>query len=163
VRHPAHRAPRGRRSPESRFLAYCRPVWLAAAAACTGPALHLECADPLFVDGVREPRDEVPFRYYGTTRLSAQPMRSMPGDDPRPDWDRQPSALDVAIPPPITGWLFPLDLPLELLRRGLFGREDARAALALPPTPADLAVHGEVEPVGADVARARALLARVAR
>ncbi|MEO6596242.1 MAG: hypothetical protein ABIP94_15950 [Planctomycetota bacterium] len=131
-----------------------------AAAACTGPSLHIDNPDAhrVFIDGVEQTTPELKFRYYGTTRWDAQPAP----EDGRPDWSLQPASELVAVPEPASPWLFPLDFPLELLRRAVRGREDTTAAIALPATPPEQLLSAEAAPSLLQVTE-RALQARISR
>lgn len=127
-----------------------------ALGACTGPSLQLvdAAADTVFVDGVETGATTLPFRYYGTTRWDA-----LPADvDGFADFERLPGSATVALPAPVSGWLFPLDFPLELAARLLRGRGDVTARIELPATPPDRIALPEILPetIGAMSARARA-------
>jgi hypothetical protein len=134
---------------------------LCALAACTGPSLRLDEPDghPLFVDGQATTAGETPFRYYGTTVWDALP-RDVDG---RADWSRRPTRGTVAVPPPAPLWLFPFDLPVELVHRALHGRPDQ--AVAVEVAPATPEPRGEAEIVNVELARlaARARAARSSR
>lgn len=134
-------------------------------AACTGPAtvLHNPKADRVFVDGrevpITEQGQQLPFRYYGTSRWDAEP-----GDvDQLPDWSRQPASAPFDLPAPVSEWLFPLDFPLELLHRAWVGRGDFEVAIDLPPTPPELVVPAEVPPPGLGALVQRGNDARIQR
>lgn len=150
-------APPRRRSPAGNRLAAVRPALLGALlAGCTGPQLHLVAAGPdrVFVDGVETGATSLPFRYYGTTRWDA-----LPADvDGFADFARQPGSATVPLPAPASGWLFPLDFPLELLSRAVYGRGDTTVHLELSPTPPEQLAVPEILPeaVGELSARARA-------
>ena len=104
-------------------------------AACTGP--HLRVENPgghtVLVDGRVTAARELPFRYYGTTAIDALPA---PRADGRPQWAQQPTRTMVPIEPPASGWLFPLDFPLELAARVLLGRDDRTAVARVEAAPA---------------------------
>lgn len=143
-----------------------RPVALlgglfCALAACTGPSLRLDEPDghPLFLDGRATAAGETPFRYYGTAAWDALP-RDVDG---RADWSKRPTRGTVAVPPPAPPWLFPFDLPIELVALALHGRPDQTAAVrvdAAAPEP-----RGEAEIVNVELAglAARARAARASR
>ena len=131
---------------------------LAALAACAGPSWTV--APPpdtqVFLDGRREPRLELPARYYGTTTIDAVPT-------PTPELDRFTRAPERRLTThdePVTPWLFPLDFPLECLVRLFAGT---------PPLPLDAAVQENTPPPTGflpseqDLVRARAFAARSAR
>jgi hypothetical protein len=134
---------------------------LALAGACTGPVLHLHNPDGhlVFIDGVATAQDALPFRYYGATRWDALPRDR----DGRADWDHLPSSGVVAMPAPVSPWLFPLDLPLELLARLADGRADATARIAVTARPADPRSEREFTSAEAVAIADRARSARVAR
>jgi hypothetical protein len=134
---------------------------LFAATACTGPSTHVHNPDGhrVFVDGQALASERLPFRYYGTSRWDADPADTARG----PDWSLQPASGRIDLPPPASPWLFPLDLPLELARRALFGREDVIVAVELPPAGADLAIEPEVPPAGLPELVDRAIAARIRR
>lgn len=145
-------APRSLR-PEALLGGLC-----CALAACTGPSLRLDEPDghPLFVDGRATAAGETAFRYYGTTVWDALP-RDVDG---RADWSKRPTRGAVEVPPPAPPWLFPFDLPVELVARALHGRPDQTAAVRV----ADAAPEprGEAEIVNLELA-ALAARARAAR
>ena len=146
----------------------------AAAAACNTPGPRLRLENPerhaVFLDGRRVATErapdaarapdalpdgvaEVPFRYYGATRWDVLPTVSE--DDGVPRFDRAPQSAVVALPPPANPWLFPLDFPLELIRRTWSGRRDVVVEVrAAPKEP----LQGEIpqETFGELSARARA-------
>lgn len=151
------------------------------APACTAPAteLHNPAGHRVFVDGreLRQPAldprqpgadtatHRLPFRYYGTSRWDAQP-RDLPGTptrSERPDWQNLPASAPIAQPAPVSPWLFPFDLPLELLDLALHGRDDFTATVALPAVPEGERVVQSVQPTELDRVAARARAARAAR
>jgi hypothetical protein len=135
---------------------------LAVAAACTGPCLHVENPGrhTVLVDGV-EPSDRVvPFRYFGTASIDALPAPLANG---RPDWSVVPARTLVAIEPPVTGWIFPLDLPIGLVDRALAGRGDVAALAVVAPAPATPAPESAAEAAELTALGQRAHAARVAR
>ncbi len=138
-----------------------RPVSIvvALAAACTGPSLHVDnpSRHDVFVDGVATPAAVVPFRYYGTFAIDTLPADRADG---KPDWDHRATRALVPVPAPVSGWLFPLDFPLELADRLLHGRRDRTVPVAVDRA----AAAGEqltAEALAATAARAHA--ARVSR
>ncbi len=84
------------------------------AGACQGPALAIDNAEghPVFVDGVATSATQLPYRYYGTTRCDALPRDR----DGWANFDQGATSVWIEIAPPAPPWLFPLDLPWELLR-----------------------------------------------
>ncbi|MCA8950933.1 MAG: hypothetical protein KDE27_15625 [Planctomycetes bacterium] len=111
------------------------------------------------MDGVRERRPTLPFRYYGTTRIDV-----LPADRPEgtPDWELRPASIALPQPPPANPWLFPFDFVLEAGGR-LFGERQFVATIAPAPTPPELRVERDIRPTGIDQVRARADAARIAR
>ena len=134
---------------------------LLAFAACTGPATHIHNPDGhrVFVDGLETAKTELPFRYYGTSRWDATPVDK----GGRPDWNLLPASQAIDLPPPVTPWIFPLDLPLELAHRAFSGREDSNTTIRLPVTPAEMQIEAEARPPDLGHFTARALQARVLR
>lgn len=134
-------------------------VALCACAGCTGPKLYIHNPDGhvVFVDGVRTEVDEIPFRYYGTTRWDAQPADTGPFGD----WTLQPASLSVTTEPPLSGAWFPLDLPAEVLARLFRGRRDHTTVITLPPTTAQQLA--ETEQAGAQLAELRQRAAEARR
>ncbi|MBM3973012.1 MAG: hypothetical protein FJ301_02785 [Planctomycetes bacterium] len=132
-----------------------------ALAACTGPSLRLDeqSGHPLFLDGRAAAAGERPYRYYGTTVWDALP-RDVDG---RADWSNRPTRGMVAVPPPAPLWLFPFDLPIELIVRALSGRPDQTAAVRVDAAAPD--PRGEDEIVNVELAglAARARAARASR
>ncbi len=132
------------------------------AGACTGPAtrVHNPAGHRVFVDGTAVAAQELPFRYYGTGWWSA-----LPADVGRdaPDWSLQVAGGPIDQPPPASPWLFPVDFPIELVRRALLGREDVTAEIVLPAVPADQRIDAEVPPTGQTDLDARARRARIRR
>jgi hypothetical protein len=133
--------------------------------ACTGPRLHVDNPDRhrVLVDGVATAappplRLEVPFRYYGTTAVDTLPAA---GADGRPDWGHRPRRTLVPIDAPASGWLFPLDFPIELAARALRGRGDVTvtATVDAAPPPAE----GELANAERGAVAERARAARIAR
>ena len=109
-----------------------------------------------FVDGHRETRTELPFRYYGTTTIDVLPAAA--GGQ---DIQRTPNRQDVVIEPPCPPWLFPFDLLGEVAVRAFAGAPQQQASVTTK-----LAENGVVEgppPSGLDDLRARAQDARISR
>jgi len=132
-----------------------------ARASCTAPATYIDNAEghTCYLDGVRETRPRVPFRYYGTSRIDVVPIDNPNG----PDFDRQPMSVTVPLPPPASPWLFPFDFFVEIFERTVHGRGDVVAVLGAPPTPTELRVDPELRPLGIDDVNRRAHAARIAR
>jgi len=65
---------------------------------------------------------ELPFRYYGASRWDVLPR--VIEDNGVPVFDARPRSEAVALPPPVSPWLFPLDFPLEAIDRLFFGPRD---------------------------------------
>ena len=135
-------------------LAALMPFAALCLCACKGPALHLHNPEqhPVFVDGTAETRETLPFRYYGTTRWDALP-RDVDGEA---DWKRQPASQLVAIPPPASPLLFPLDLPLEFFDWLIHGKRSVSTTVTLPPN----AANSEQAPAEGDRAALGALRQR---
>ena len=128
---------------------------------CTGPGLHIHnpSGHACFVDGHSETGPDLPFRYYGASRVDA-----LPADvNGRPDWDLTPASQVVEHGAPASPWLFPLDFPIELVHRAWSGRQDRTVVIELPATPPEQRVLPEVKPTGLDAVGERALQARIAR
>jgi hypothetical protein len=136
-------------------------LFAGSGAGCTGPGTHIDnpAGHVCFVDGRHETATDLPFRYYGTSRVDALPADTKG----RPDWDRQPASQVVEHPAPASPWLFPLDFPIELVRRVWSGREDRTVVIELAPTPPEQRVLPEVRPTGLDAVEERARQARIAR
>ena len=136
-------------------------VGLLVAVGCKGPMLHVDNPDrhPTYVDGVATTAPSLPFRYYGTTRWDALPADR----DGEADWTRQPASKLVTIEPPISPLLFPLDLPLQLVRWTFRGREDARTLVELPATPKEQLAENELANTELSALVERARTARVTR
>jgi hypothetical protein len=142
-------------------LAY-RPAtchWLLlvlAAPACQGPGLTVATDGERFVDGRREARAELPFRYYGTTTVDVLPLATA-----RHDFQRAPNRQEITIEPPCPPWLFPFDLLGEVAVRGFGEATPLQASVATQPNQ-----NGVVEgppPSGLDDLRTRAMEARISR
>lgn len=117
------------RVPTTRAPAAAARLALAAAllGACAGPSLAVAGDGPTYVDGHRVGAGPQPFRYYGTAVVDAEPSDDRTGV---PDWTRTATRTDVAIAPPAPLWLFPFDLPIELLTLALGGRADQSVTVA---------------------------------
>ena len=131
-------------------------------AACQGPALHVvnEGGHRVFVDGVETDEPTLPFRYYGATRWDALPIE--PDERGLPRFALSPASGTVRVPPPASPWLFPLDLPVELVVRLLHGRRDATANVELSPR-TDATSDREIPTAELGALSGRARTARVAR
>ncbi|MEC7584241.1 MAG: hypothetical protein VYE77_07985 [Planctomycetota bacterium] len=129
-----------------------------AMAACQGPPLTLSSDGPRYVDGRSDARDELPFRYYGTTVVDVMPADL---DNDTPDWGRSPVRGEVALPAPAPGWLFPFDLPIELFKRSLGLVEPFQANVET--TEAEEPVVAGYLPGGIPALRQRANAARSGR
>lgn len=143
-----------------------------AMAACSAAPVHLQqnALDLVFVDGVQLPPSlttdrEVPLPYYGTAAWTAQPcdLPPTPARSERPDWSRQAASGWLELPPPAPAYLFPLDLPLELVARLLDPSTPPTFHLALPETPPEQRVARDVLPAGLDAVSQRAQQARASR
>ncbi|MBL8749465.1 MAG: hypothetical protein JNK78_09920 [Planctomycetes bacterium] len=141
-----------------------RPTVLLACltGACSGPATIVRnpAGHRVFVDGAAVAEPELPFRYYGTGRWSALPADR---EHDEPNWSLQVAGGTIDQPAPASPWLFPLDFPIEVVRRALLGREDVAADIVLPAVPADQRIEAEVPPTGQSDLDARARRARIRR
>ena len=81
----------------------------------------------------------------------------------RPDWTMQTASQPIELPAPVSPWVFPLDLPLELLRWALVGQDDFTAEISLPATAEQDLPTPEIRPVELDQVAARARQARTLR
>ncbi|MBL8755034.1 MAG: hypothetical protein JNK15_17140 [Planctomycetes bacterium] len=140
-------------------VALVTPVLLLA---CTGPSLHLHNPDghPVYVDGVQQRTATLPFRYYGTTRWDALPRDP---DAEHSDFGHVPTSRLVPVQPPVSGLLFPLDFPLELLARLANGRRDTTAEVAVQKAPPETRAESELANTELDPLVARAHAARTSR
>jgi hypothetical protein len=151
----------------SRVATFLIPALLAVAA-CRGPALQLDnpARHRTFVDGVEvsgKQKGKLPFRYYGTTRWDALPA-DVEQEHGRfeADWDHLPASETVAIEPPASLLLFPLDFGVELVVR-LFGvTGDQTARIAVPETPPEQRVQ-MIQPAAIGALGDRARAARIER
>lgn len=108
---------------------------LLCASACRNPSLTVTTTPPrssIHIDG--RPAGMAPLTtepgYYGTVLVEAELVTDPDSLDRTPS----PVARKVAMDPPITRWVFPLDLLGEGLVR-LFGDLDRRLELELEPAP----------------------------
>ena len=125
---------------------------------CRGPQLRVEAPGPVYVDGTRATSGESrAFAYYGTTSIDALPA-DVGG---KPDLAQQRSRTFVTVRPPVTPWIFPLDLPVELLLRPFCGVADQTVTVA--PTAVESQVTVGFQPEGLEPLRTRAFAARAAR
>jgi len=128
---------------------------VAAFGGCRGPTLSVEGDGERFVDGRALHGASLPFRYYGSAVVDVLP-RNAPGPD---QWSHAPARVRVEVSPPAPWWLFPLDLPIELIAR-LAGPGDQTVTVTLPPAP-EVVAEGfvpDLQPL-----RERAFAARVQR
>lgn len=98
----------------------------------SGHAVYIDGRQVL--DGRGDPAEadlELPFRYYGATRCDVIPR--VDERDGVPIFDQRIRSFPVALPPPASPWLFPLDLPLEAIDRLLHGRRDVVITAAARP------------------------------
>ncbi len=98
-----------------------------------------------------------PFRYYGTVMVDTEPSDDRTGV---PDWNRAATRTAIEVPPPAPLWLFPFDLPIELLTLALGGRADQSVTVATRAAD-ETVVEGflpDLQPL-----RNRAFLARIDR
>ncbi|MEZ5989230.1 MAG: hypothetical protein R3F30_08930 [Planctomycetota bacterium] len=106
---------------------------LVLVAACRNPTLEVDTDPPgtvIHVDGRptgRSPLTTEP-RYYGTVLVEAELATDLE------HLDRSPSPVQRKVPmdPPVTRWVFPLDLVGEAVVR-VFGDLDERVELRLEP------------------------------
>ena len=135
-----------------------------AACQSAGPTLTIEnpSGHVVYIDGrqvldgrgeAAEADRELPFRYYGATRCDVIPR--VAERDGVPIFDQRIHSIPVALPPPASPWLFPLDLPLEAIDRLFHGRRDV--VITAVATPRDR-MEGSIpqEQLGELSARARA-------
>ena len=121
---------------------------MAVLSACSSPRWHAEAAPEtaeLYVDGAALPRRTVdaPIPYYGVVDLAAVPTIDATAEDGRTPLRAARGKL--AIEPPVTPWIFPLDFVLELAR--LPFADDPLPALRLEAPPRqDVAVPGAPPP-----------------
>ena len=111
------------------------PMVLAAMlSACAGPTLRVQ-ADPadarVMIDGQRHGEGGASLKqpYYGTARIDALPARSAP-----PDPARRAGHFMVELPPPVTGWIFPFDLFVEIATQPWSERQNVVEVRAEPRT-----------------------------
>lgn len=137
---------------------------LALAAACHAPSTHLDNPGQhtCYLDGVQETRDEVPFRFYGTSRIDVIPA-NLNAPQAGPDFEHQPTSVLVTTPVPANPWLFPLDFVLEAADRMVSPPQDQTVAIAPTPTPPEQRTEPGVRPAGLDALSQRAAAARTWR
>ncbi len=80
-----------------------------------------------------------------------------------PDWNLQPASQAIALPAPVSPWLFPFDLPLELMGLLLGGQDDFTTTIELPQTPIEERPSAEFRPLELDRVAERARQARTTR
>jgi hypothetical protein len=105
-----------------------------AAAGCRGPEIRLDNPErhTCYLDGQRESRGVVPFRFYGQSRLDTVPA-DLPG---HPDWHHVPTRQALVLEPPASPWLFPLDFLVEVVSRTFAGPGDLATVVAVAEDPA---------------------------
>jgi hypothetical protein len=134
-------------------------AWLVVAAGCAGPRLRVDtepASTTVLVDGEpmrksKKKERDVPLPYYGALVIDAVP--------PPAAADLVATRRVVRVDEPINPWLFPLDLPLEIVTRP-FRAQTTEVHVELerrPPLP-----PGEYLP-STDEVRARARRAQVER
>lgn len=126
----------------------------------SAPSLRLDnpTGNRCFVDGLSTTASVLPFRYYGTTRIDAQPADL----GSRPDWDHLPTSHTVEVTPPASPWLFPFDLVVEVARRTFGGTDDATVAVTVDPAPPSARIATGAQPPLVEFTE-RALQARASR
>ncbi len=104
----------------------------------------------------------MPFRYYGTAVVDVMPSDAAePGNDTgHAYWSMVPARTLVQLPPPAPTWLFPFDLPLELI--GWTFGDNGDRSVEVAPAPAPTAVVSGFQPDLQPV-RDRAFAARASR
>jgi hypothetical protein len=128
------------------------------AVGCTGPTFQIDANGPVYLDGARtETGAPMPFSYYGTKGIDALPNDA----STRPDWSLATSRTLVEVEAPVSPWLFPLDLPIELLLRPFEGTDDRTVTVA--PDRVEGQVNVGFQPEGIEPLRARAFAARPSR
>ena len=150
----AHRSTQQRRRANVLLALIC-PI---LAVACQGPPLTLSTDGPRYVDGRTDSRTEIPFRYYGTMVVDVLPADLENG---APNWNRTPVRGLVAMPAPVSRWIFPFDLPIELMQRS-FGLVEPFRATIETETSEEPVVAGYL-PGGIPALRQRANAARSER
>jgi len=109
-------------------------AWFAlAAVGCRGPEIRLDNPErhTCYLDGQRESRGVVPFRFYGRSRLDIVPA-DLPG---HPDWHRVPTRQALALEPPASPWLFPFASPVEGGSRTFAGPGDLATVVTVAADP----------------------------
>src|SRR5690606_18144942 len=111
---------------------------------CTGPKLRLKNPDEhaVFLDGRQVHKQTQNYRYYGTTRWDTLP--TVREDNGVPVFENMPHSETVVIPPPASPWLFPFDLPLEVIYRTILGRPDQEVTVAAIQKPPEQRVRLEI-------------------
>lgn len=157
-------------APNPRRLAACRAPLSAALLlmACAGPTLQIDNPEQhrVFVDGVEETRQELPFRYYGTVHCDVLPPYTPPGS--RQPFRGQPfSGLPtrhaVVVEPPANPWWFPFDLPIELWSWARHGQTPTVVTAELTPRSNAEPVMPGVQPSDLRNINERAWQARISR
>jgi len=131
--------------------------------ACAGPALQIDNPGKhrVFLDGVEEARETVPFRYYGTMQCDVLP--SAEAQSPRAQFLNSPSRQLVTVPPPASPWLFPFDLPLELWSWARRGHPTTTVTAEMAPRGSAEQILPGVQPSGLRGINERAQQARISR
>ena len=123
--------------------------------ACAGPTLQVTTASPdtrVLVDGVQRGHGVVtiPQPYRGTIRVDALPARSEP-----PEPLRNSAETMVEVSGPVPGWLFPLDLLVEIAMSPWGPTQDA---IELSTAPRPVIAAGQEPPIKELRARANQVL-----
>lgn len=150
-------------APSRRFCRALLAPALLAIAACAAPRWQA-AAEPssagLIVDGVLRSANRIdePVPYYGVVELSAVPPIGATSSD-----GQSPLAAtrgQLAIEPPVSPWLFPLDFFVEMARSPFVTETPARIELVCPPR-SDVAAPAAPPPgLESFLLRARAAAAR---
>jgi hypothetical protein len=130
---------------------------------CAGPALQIDNPGQhrVFLDGVEETRQTLPFRYYGTLQCDVLPGAAVQGS--REEFRNTPSRRAVAVRPPANPWMFPLDLPVELWAWAWHGQPPTTVTAELSPRSDAEPVLPGVQPSDLRSINERALQARISR
>ena len=112
---------------------------LGTVAACAGPGLRVDTDEAdaaLYVDGRAAGLGaaDLPFRFYGTSSITAVPVRRTLHEDVR-----APVRTLARVEPPAPQWLFPIDFFVEALRRGFASAPPVDVVVALPTPTTSLA------------------------